>query len=313
MVKENERVIRRSINSLKTPTYEINDRVLIRLRAGNKRISKAKVVMGNVIQRNEKLYMYKVTYHLNNNAKTKWISIRDLTGSTLSLQKKRMQQTRLDVQLNNSSQLFASPTIFNPAPDGNCQFAAIAYAIQQLVIYRLAATLRSEDIEYLMRNRYVGIQNSVLWTEAIGEDENKYIIWMSQNAVFGDHLMLQVAAEIVNVQILIDSTIQHGSTILTPSGSTAFNRALPTIVLGHQDETSGTHYVVPRNDMRDVHQIVESSRQITTDSTRPSTTTRCLILFQLIHSNRMIIFKPQQNKTYFVQATMTQLYSINGM
>ena len=63
MVKENERVIRRSINSLKTPTYEINDRVLIRLRAGNKRISKAKVVMGNVTQRNEKLYMYKVTYH----------------------------------------------------------------------------------------------------------------------------------------------------------------------------------------------------------------------------------------------------------
>ena len=63
MVKENERVIRRSINSLKTPTYEINDRVLIRLRAGNKRISKAKVVMGNVIQRNKKLYMYKVTYH----------------------------------------------------------------------------------------------------------------------------------------------------------------------------------------------------------------------------------------------------------
>ena len=287
--KENERVIRRSFKSLKTPTYEINDRVLIRLRTGNKRISKAKVVMGNVIQRNEKLYMYKVKYHLNNNAKTKWISVRDLTGSTLSLQKKRMQQTRLDVLISNSSQLFASPTIFNPAPDGNCQFAAIAYAIQQLGIYRSADTLRSEVIEYLMRDRYVGIQNSVLWTEAIGEDENEYITRMSQNAEFGDHLTLQVAAEIFNVQILIDSTIQHGSTILTPSGSRAFNRALPTIVLGHQDETRGTHYVVLRNDMRDIHQIVESSRQITTDSTRPSPTTRYLILFPLIHSNRMII------------------------
>ena len=124
---------------------------------------------------------------------------------------------------------------------------------------------------------------------AIGEDECEFITRMSQNAEFGDHLTLQVAAEIFSVQILIDSTIQHGSTILTPSGSTAFNRALPTIVLDHQDETRGTHYVVLRNDMRDIHQIVESSRQITTDSTRPSPTTRYLILFPLIHSNRMII------------------------
>ena len=41
---------------------------------------------------------------------------------------------------------------FNPAGDGNCQFAAIAHALQDVGIYRSNETLRREVVQYLSDN-----------------------------------------------------------------------------------------------------------------------------------------------------------------
>ena len=42
--------------------------------------------------------------------------------------------------------------LYDPPADGNCQFSVVAYALRNLKIFRSAATLRNEVINYVNTN-----------------------------------------------------------------------------------------------------------------------------------------------------------------
>ena len=239
--KEAENSIRASVKKLKTPIYEVGDHVLVRIKSGNSRISKAKVMRATVEQRNVERHMYKVKFCLNRYQKSKWVPVSDLTGSTLDLQKERESNT-----LRQQSP-FHSAIVFDLLPDGNCQFSAVAYALQSHGIHRSGETLRQEVVAFLSENYYLGNQNNVPWREALDEDPNSFIHRMSQTSTFGDAITLQAMAEMYHIQIIVDSTLAHGATILSPSGHTEYDENLPSITLGHYHEGAGTHYVVLNN------------------------------------------------------------------
>lgn len=65
---------------------------------------------------------------------------------------------------------------------------------------------------------------------------------MSQGGTYGDHITLQRASEIFNVQFLVVSSLgADASSIISPS-STYSNRN-PLLVLGHIAEGHGEHYL----------------------------------------------------------------------
>lgn len=254
--RENQRAIDRSIKKLKTPTYLVGDEVYVKLKIGNSKISKMKVATVKIVDTNLDKFNYKVSYSMEDKPFVKWFSVKDITGATIALQKDReiynrgsnsevllpnedltAEQMHLYQQIDENLQThdnFQSPTLFNPAPDGSCQFAAVSYALRDLGVFRSASTLRAEVVDYLQFNNYLGNQTDVAWSAIrAGENLTDYLERMRLNSTFGDQLALQAVAEIFNVQVLINSTIGGGATLISPSGLHAYDSEIRTIVIGH--------------------------------------------------------------------------------
>ena len=66
---------------------------------------------------------------------------------------------------------------------------------------------------------------------------------MSLDREFGDHLTLQAISELYNIQIIVVSTLNHGTTLIRSDGSSSVSDSLCSVVLGHFHEGNGDHYV----------------------------------------------------------------------
>ena len=78
--------------------------------------------------------------------------------------------------------------LFNPAGDGNCQFAAIAHALQDVGIYRSNETLRREDVQYLSDNPNAADGSRLELFAAMPWAE--YLNTMAKNSTYGDQSYL---------------------------------------------------------------------------------------------------------------------------
>lgn len=157
----------------------------------------------------------------------------------------------------NSMQLSVQ---FDPAPDGNCQFSAMADQLASLGIFRSAATLRDEIVQNLRSNPFT-INGTPLSHYVDGNDWDAYLDSMSPCGTYGDHITLQRAAEIFNVQFLIISTLgTDASSVISESNT--YSESLPLLVLGHIAEGHGEHYLSLEGPVSSfIENIVEAERE----------------------------------------------------
>lgn len=69
-----------------------------------------------------------------------------------------------------------------------------------------------------------------------------YLQSMDQQGTYGDHITLQRASELFNVQVLVISTLGPNATSLI-APSNVYNENLPVLILGHIAGGHGEHYV----------------------------------------------------------------------
>ena len=128
--------------------------------------------------------------------------------------------------------------LFNPAGDGNCQFAAIAHALQDVGIYRSNETLRREDVQYLSDNPNAADGSPLELFAAMPWAE--YLNTMAKNSTYGDQLSLQAMANLYLVEIIVISSLgPAGRTFISPQNC----EPVAQDFLGHFSEDEGIHYV----------------------------------------------------------------------
>ena len=127
---------------------------------------------------------------------------------------------------------------FHPNGDGSCQFAAVAFLLKNIGIFRSADTLRREIVKYLTEHRNAADGTPQELFAAVPWDE--YISGISLSSTFGDQLTLQAVAILYQVQFLVISTIgQDDQATVSPEHS----EPVAQLALGHFAETPGLHYV----------------------------------------------------------------------
>ena len=63
---------------------------------------------------------------------------------------------------------------------------------------------------------------------------------MATNDTYGDQIILQAAADLYNIEVLVVSTLGHNAiTLISPSASILYGR----VQLGHYAEQHGEHYI----------------------------------------------------------------------
>ena len=160
--------------------------------------------------------------------------------------------------LSNLETEFSLTVVFNPLGDGNCQFSAIAYQLRHFGIHRSAATLRADVISYLQGHSHLG--NGGCWNESLCEARPSYLARMAKEHEYGDQITLQAISQLFNIQILIVSTLNDGTTLISSTGEPVLNQSLPLIVLGHYAEGQGEHFVALDDNRENVLNIVRNSQ-----------------------------------------------------
>jgi len=225
------------------------------------------VVEGKIIKRNLRIAKYKIWFE---NPTTKshqctWVSVEDITSLTAEKEKRKkdLAKERLKNKgknLNRKEHLsshrkkFYIPLegkdnheafwdqgfdiSFNPAGDGNCQFAAVANALQDVGIYRSNETLRREVVQYLSDNPNAMDGSSLELFAAMPWSE--YLNTMAQNSTYGDQLTLEAMANLYLIEIIVISSLgPEGRPVISPQNCEPVAR----IFLGHFSENEGIHYV----------------------------------------------------------------------
>ena len=265
-----KRYIQRRMKNNPPSKYSVGETVLIRFPFSKKSRTAPKrrfVVEGKVIKRNLRIAKYKIWFE---NPTTKshqctWVSVEDITSLTAEKEKRKKDfaKERLKSKgknLNRKERLsshrkkFYIPLerkdnheafwdqgfdiSFNPAGDGNCQFAAVAHALQDVGIYRSNETLRREVVQYLSDNPNA-VDGSPLELFA-AMPWSEYLNTMAQNSTYGDQLTLQAMANLYLVEIIVVSSLgPEGRTVISPQNCEPVAR----VFLGHFSEDEGIHYV----------------------------------------------------------------------
>ena len=163
------------------------------------------------------------------------------------------------------SQTFGLPIIFDPRDDGSCQYAAVAHQLEKIGIFRSSETLRAETVDYLSITPCLA-QSVVPWSNSVIIPPQEYLQDMRNSQVYGDQVTLHAMSEIFNVQILVVSEIEHGTTLIHPAGQNILSSDIPLIILGNFPEGIGEHYVSLGYDHQRVRTIIKNSPQIYVES-----------------------------------------------
>lgn len=269
----NERMIKRQEKTLKTPEYNNFDRVLVRIPSKKSRVTSKQVCRkGVIIDCNTAIYKYKVLYK-DSNGKNKqaWFSVKDITAFTKKQQKHSEMTASLMSPLTHDSRIHNLQSenglgiVYDPVGDGNCLFRAIAFQLNNN--HSTHETLRADVVNYLLRHPYLAQQQGNIWHQHLVDiTAPEYLVSMSRDGTYGDHIVVQALAELLNTQILILSTNTAANVLIRPDGSNTFEPNQPFLVLGHLPENHGEHYVALEQDLGSVLPIVFRSPQIQTES-----------------------------------------------
>ncbi|KAL9971248.1 hypothetical protein ACROYT_G023755 [Oculina patagonica] len=235
----NERMVKRYARLCKTPAYKRGDEVLVRYRPdrrGNIPPKRRVVLKGTIVKKGKTNAMYKVR---------------------IVPPKSEKEIEKWDDHLETFSAMGYS-VVHNPRGDGNCQFEALRFWLQRLGFYRSEESIREEIVRYLTQNPFnadgIPLENfaAMPW--------DRYLTAMSQDGEYGDHLTLQAAADIFNIEIVVVSSLGPDATVvISPTSSIP----VATIQLGHFAEGDGEHYVCVEGEeeQEDLEESREFSRQ----------------------------------------------------
>lgn len=252
-------MIKRAFKQNLSQHYNVKDAVLVRMRDGAHLISKKyHVRRGIIVKKNQKLSKYKVSFRDPKTLRQtqKWFFVSDITSATRLRKKTHSKKPKtapskrglnpLLFQYTHTDRLeeFMSMELsicYDPDPDGNCQFAAMADQLSTLGIFRSPESLSDEIVQDLRNYPYNG-NGTLLFNFVEGNDWDGYLERMSQTGTYGDHITLQRASEIFQVQFLVISSLGiNASTIVSESNIYCHNN--PVLVLGHVAEGHGDHYL----------------------------------------------------------------------
>lgn len=107
--------------------------------------------------------------------------------------------------------------------------------------FSVCASLRQEIVSDLMLNPHA--MNGIHLSNFVEGQWDHYVQSMQHSGTYGDHLTLQRAVIIFNVQFIISvSTLGvYATAIVSPHGH--YNESLPLLILGHFAEGCGDHFV----------------------------------------------------------------------
>lgn len=288
-IKCNTRTDKAYERSCKTPIYNIGDEILLRYKKKGLLNRRIWVVDGVIQQRSLNTNMYKIKYCTpdsirmrSERSEEKWYHISDITrpSSDRASLKNKLHRKKYYIPLTSSSQLdnlrsdFGLPMIMNPSGNGNCQFAAVSHQLLQYGVYRSEETLRHDVISFLRRSPALGDRSSTLgenWRNSLLEHPEMYLLRMARNFEYGDQITLQSVSQLYNVQILIVSTINSATTLISPDGGSILSNHIPLLIVGHYPEGAGEHYVSLGYNRDMLESIIDRSPQITWESTSPNT------------------------------------------
>jgi hypothetical protein len=132
---------------------------------------------------------------------------------------------------------------FDPPKDGACQFAAISHQLQVRTGRSMDCSgLRAKSVIYMTENRrcFEDFITAISW--------EKYLQEMLCSTTHGDHLTLHSQARLLNVQVLVLSSLGLLSTaLITPDAIETHSRcvpnpAIPLLFLAHSAEQHSEHY-----------------------------------------------------------------------
>ena len=210
---------RQAQKTAQTMEYTYNDKVLIRIGNGGKRSHpKRRFVMeGTILKKGKHSDNYKVllirpgqttfTEH--------WVSIKDIasakhTNKTNSC--RRPHRSRYLILLTGEDLLEAFEDLgytiaYNTSGDGDCQFSAFSYFLQRIGVYRSANIIRPEIVQYLSQNPNNSEGQPLEYFA--GLPWFRYLHNRAQSGTYGDHITLQAASNLYNIEIEIASSLGH--------------------------------------------------------------------------------------------------------
>jgi len=130
---------------------------------------------------------------------------------------------------------------YDPHPDGNCQFDAVAQQLCLHGIHRSAQTLRAEVASFLRSSSHGHLLSH--FQRFVTGSWREYVVSMGLDGTYGDHITLGVISRLFNVQFLVFSNIGPEATRLISWDGETRNPDMSLILLGHFAENDGEHYV----------------------------------------------------------------------
>ena len=248
------RMVMRGIKKNPPSVYRVGERVLVRLKDAPSKVTKHHYcVECDIIRRNVKLAQYEVQFvcPTTRQKQTKWKSVANITSLTSYEEKRRrtIRQRHRDtyyLPVGSTGEMdwldnHDFSVRYNPEPNENCQFEAIADQLSRFGILRSAHTLRAEIVRDIGRCPYLR-DGSSLTNFLNNEDLISYLRAMIQDGTHGDHITLQRCTVIFNVQFIVLSSLGPTATSII-SATGRYDENIPTLFLAHLREGRGEHYL----------------------------------------------------------------------
>ena len=248
------RMVMRGIKKNPPSVYRVGERVLVRLKDAASKVTKRYYcVECDIIRRNVTLAQYEVQFvcPTTRQKQTKWKSVANITSLTSYEEKRRrtIRQRHRDtyyLPVGSTGEMdwldnHDFSVRYNPEPNENCQFEAIADQLSRFGILRSGHTLRAEIVRDIGRYPYLR-DGSSLTSFLNNEDLMSYLRAMIQDGTHGDHITLQRCTVIFNVQFIVLSSLRPAATSII-SATGRYDENIPTLFLAHLREGRGEHYL----------------------------------------------------------------------
>ena len=212
------------------------------------------------MKRNIEKDLYKVAFSspISWRQLKKWISVCDITSTTMDKEREKKKKSKKAEARSakaahrkkyklayNSERVFMKDRLdsahfhitYDPPGDGNCQFSVVCALLRSIGLYQSVETLREQVVQYLENHPHMQNFVTVTWPTYLGN--------MARDGTYGDHLTLQAAADLLNVEFIVISSLgPAATTIISPTDSLP----LCSFHIGHFAEGDGEHYVGLQND-----------------------------------------------------------------
>ena len=172
-------MVNRALKRSPLPIYRMKEKVIVRYpfelkKNCQKKIKRIYAISGEVIARNIPLSKYKIKYNHPETKKSQedWIYVNHITSKSNAIERKRKKFSKIDEYLKAADsekrrkELFIVLThdekmestfdrygytiLFNPEPDGNCQFSAVLHQLKRQKLTDLSLNeIRQQVVSYM--------------------------------------------------------------------------------------------------------------------------------------------------------------------